>query len=70
VTSPVNMKGSVELPIKIYRPNTHPDFPNGGIMTNYLENIPVGTKVRAVGPKKRMEYFGNGFVRVYGKIVK
>lgn len=39
-------------------------------MTNYLYNIPVGTKVTAEGPKKRMQYYGSGLVRVGGKIVK
>jgi hypothetical protein len=35
------MKGTFEIPIKIYRPNENPKFPNGGELTPWLEKIPV-----------------------------
>lgn len=29
------------IPIKIYRPNAHPQFPNGGELTPWLEKLEV-----------------------------
>lgn len=69
-TSNVDTKGTVDLPIKIYRPGVHPDFPLGGKLTSWLENVEIGTKILADGPYKRVEYFGNGYVKVGGRIQK
>jgi len=35
------LKGTFDLLVKIYRPNSHPDFPNGGRLTPYLESLKV-----------------------------
>ena len=40
--SDVLQKGSVDFVIKIYRRNVHPAFPDGGLMTQYLETLKVG----------------------------
>lgn len=34
-------KGHFHIPIKIYRPNTHPQYPDGGELTPWLEQLPV-----------------------------
>ena len=34
--------GFVELLIKVYFANTHPKFPDGGKMTQYLESLKIG----------------------------
>lgn len=69
-TSPVYQKGFVDLPIKIYRPDCHPDFPLGGQMTSWLENIGIGSKFIVDGPYRRIEYFGDGYFRLKGNVVK
>ncbi|CAI2371891.1 unnamed protein product [Moneuplotes crassus] len=62
-SSPVDMKGSVEVPIKIYRANENSEFSEGGVMTTYLENMRLGDKILVNGPIERLQYYGNGLVR-------
>lgn len=40
--SPVTQENTFEVVVKIYRPNTHPSFPNGGEFTPHLEKLEVG----------------------------
>lgn len=44
--------------LKIYRSNQ--DFPKGGIMTQYLENLKPGDFVSLQGPIGRCVYLHNG----------
>jgi len=53
-------KGYVEFVIKVYFPNVHPRFPNGGAMTMHLENLKVGDRVDMRGPKGTLDYEGKG----------
>jgi len=46
--------------IKIYRKGIVPRFPDGGIMTQYLESIDVGSVMKMEGPKGRLNYLGYG----------
>ena len=39
-------------------------------MTNYLENMPIGSKITIGDMKRRMQYFGDGLVNIDGKIEK
>lgn len=52
--------GFVELMIKVYFANTHPKFPDGGKMTQYLENLKPGDKIDFRGPSGLLTYEGNG----------
>ncbi|CAI2372351.1 unnamed protein product [Moneuplotes crassus] len=63
VSSPVDMKGSVEVPIKVYRANEDPKYPDGGIMTSYLDKMKIGQRIKVLGPIERLQYYGNGLVR-------
>jgi len=69
-TSGVTQEGYVDLPIKVYRGDVHPDYMMGGQLTSWLESVNVGDKILVDGPYKRVEYFGNGYFRVKGRIVK
>lgn len=40
--STIQSNGYVDFVIKIYRKNVHPRFPDGGIMTQYLESLEQG----------------------------
>ena len=68
--SQVHEKGVVEFPIKIYRRNVHPKFPEGGKMTQYLETLKIGDKVEIEGPRGSLEYLGKGNFKINDKICK
>jgi|JI61114C2RNA_FD_contig_61_1149151_length_422_multi_2_in_0_out_0_1 cytochrome-b5 reductase len=35
----------MDILIKIYRPNSHPKFPNGGKLTPFLEKLELGDQL-------------------------
>ncbi|XP_044729780.1 NADH-cytochrome b5 reductase 2 [Chrysoperla carnea] len=53
-------KGYVDLVIKVYYKNTHPRFPDGGKMSQYLNDMKIGDKIDVRGPSGRLQYLGNG----------
>lgn len=53
-------KGFVDLVIKVYFKNVHPRFPDGGKMTQYLEDLKLGDEIEIRGPSGRLQYLGNG----------
>ena len=59
-TSKVHQKGYCEFIIKVYHPNVHPKFPHGGLMTQYLEKMPIGQYLKIEGPKGKLNYIGCG----------
>ncbi|XP_031537132.1 NADH-cytochrome b5 reductase 2 isoform X1 [Vicugna pacos] len=52
--------GFVDLIIKIYFKNVHPNHPEGGKMTQYLENMKIGDTILFRGPSGRLFYQGSG----------
>ena len=50
----------VDFVIKIYRKNVVPKFPEGGLMTQYLENLEIGETMLMSGPHGRLAYEGFG----------
>ena len=59
-TSTVHQKGFWEFVIKIYRKDENPRFPHGGMMSQYLEKMPIGEYLKMEGPKGKLEYNGRG----------
>ncbi|XP_012509849.1 PREDICTED: NADH-cytochrome b5 reductase 2 isoform X1 [Propithecus coquereli] len=53
-------RGFVDLIIKIYFKNVHPRYPEGGKMTQYLENMKIGDTILFRGPNGRLFYHGPG----------
>ncbi|CAH2092156.1 unnamed protein product [Euphydryas editha] len=53
-------KGYVDLVIKVYFKNVHPKFPEGGKMSQYLNNMKLGDTIDVRGPSGRLQYAGNG----------
>ncbi|CAG5056083.1 unnamed protein product [Parnassius apollo] len=53
-------KGYVDLVIKVYFKNVHPKFPEGGKMSQYLNNMKIGDTIDFRGPSGRLQYTGNG----------
>uniref|UniRef100_A0A8C9TTW4 NADH-cytochrome b5 reductase n=1 Tax=Scleropages formosus TaxID=113540 RepID=A0A8C9TTW4_SCLFO len=53
-------KGFVDLVIKIYYKNVNPKFPEGGKMSQYLENLRIGDTIDFRGPSGLLTYKGKG----------
>ena len=56
----ITSESYVDFVIKIYRKNIHPRFPDGGIMTQYLESLENGAKIKMEGPRGQLQYNGFG----------
>lgn len=66
-TSSVDEVGFFELVVKVYFKNVHPRFPNGGMMSQYLDSLSVGAMLDVKGPLGHIEYLGRGQFSVHGK---
>ncbi|XP_054797769.1 inducible nitrate reductase [NADH] 2-like [Prosopis cineraria] len=66
-TTSVNEVGYFELVVKIYFKGVHPKFPNGGLMSQHLDSLPIGSVVEVKGPLGHIEYIGRGNFLVHGK---
>ncbi|XP_062990329.1 NADH-cytochrome b5 reductase 3-like [Elgaria multicarinata webbii] len=53
-------KGFVDLVVKIYFKGVHPKFPEGGKMSQYLENLRIGETIDFRGPSGLLVYKGKG----------
>lgn len=58
--SPLSDRGFVDFLIKVYRPNIHPKFPEGGAMSQYVDRLKIGDTLQMEGPKGRLKYEGFG----------
>lgn len=59
-TSSDDELGYVDFVIKVYFPDKHPKFPEGGKMSHYLEKLSVGDSVDMRGPKGSLTYKRHG----------
>ncbi|CAL5012938.1 unnamed protein product [Urochloa decumbens] len=59
-TSAPDEPGHFELLVKVYFKDDHPKFPTGGVMTQHLDSLPIGSFVDVKGPLGRVEYAGRG----------
>jgi len=59
-TTSDDTKGYFELVIKVYFKDVHPKFPNGGKMTQHLESLKIGDKIKVRGPAGKIQYKGKG----------
>jgi cytochrome-b5 reductase len=57
-------RGYFDLMIKVYFANVHPKFPEGGKMSQHLEQLKIGECILVKGPEGRFEYLGKGSFRV------
>lgn len=53
-------QGHVDLVVKVYYKNCHPSFPEGGKMSQYLDNMAIGDTIDFRGPSGLLVYKGNG----------
>lgn len=66
-TSSIDEVGFFELVVKVYFKNVHPKFPNGGMMSQYLDSLTLGSVLDVKGPLGHIEYLGRGQFSVHGK---
>ncbi|KAM5575942.1 nitrate reductase [NAD(P)H] [Rosa sericea] len=66
-TSSIDEVGYFDLVVKVYFKNVHPRFPNGGLMSQYLDSLPIGSALDVKGPLGHIEYNGKGNFLVHGK---
>ncbi|KAI5616150.1 NADH-cytochrome b5 reductase 2 [Silurus asotus] len=57
-------QGHVDLIIKVYHKNTHPNYPDGGKMSQYLNDMKIGDTIDFRGPNGLLVYNGNGFFAI------
>ncbi|KAI4871947.1 hypothetical protein NFI96_002732 [Prochilodus magdalenae] len=53
-------QGFVDLVVKVYFKNTHPNYPDGGKMSQYLNDMKIGDTIDFRGPNGLLVYNGNG----------
>jgi cytochrome-b5 reductase len=53
-------EGFVDLVVKVYFKNVHPKFPDGGKMSQYLDNMEIGDYIDFRGPSGLLVYNGRG----------
>ncbi|XP_072242715.1 NADH-cytochrome b5 reductase 2 [Leuresthes tenuis] len=51
-------QGFIDLVVKIYYKNTHPLYPDGGQMSQYLDNMSIGDTIDFRGPSGLLVYQG------------
>jgi NAD(P)H-flavin reductase len=66
-TSNDDTKGIVELVIKVYFKETVDKFPDGGWMSQYLNDMAIGDTLDFRGPVGKLNYLGNGVFSIGGK---
>ncbi|KAG8485390.1 hypothetical protein CXB51_021497 [Gossypium anomalum] len=67
-TSSIDEVGHFDLLVKIYFKGVHPKFPNGGLMSQYLDSLPLGSSLKVKGPMGHIQYTGRGNFLVHGKL--
>jgi len=53
-------RGFMDLLVKVYFRNVHPTYPDGGKITQYLDNLKLGDTIDIRGPSGRCVYKGYG----------
>jgi NAD(P)H-flavin reductase len=61
------MEGKFEMLIKVYYKDVHPQFPEGGKMTQYLNDLPMYETIKCRGPFGKLTYLGDGDFKILKK---
>jgi hypothetical protein len=58
------MRGRFEMLIKVYFKGVHNEYPDGGKMSQHLNNIALGSNIKVRGPFGKLTYYGDGNVKI------
>ncbi|KAH7936490.1 hypothetical protein HPB49_000102 [Dermacentor silvarum] len=62
-----DQRGSFEIIVKIYKAGVSTEFPQGGLMSQFLDTLQPGDEVQIRGPRGKFVYEGHGsFVTAHG----
>ncbi|XP_037276749.2 NADH-cytochrome b5 reductase 3 [Rhipicephalus microplus] len=65
--SPCDRRGTFDIIVKVYRAGVCPQFPQGGVMSQFLDSLKPGDDVQIRGPRGMFVYEGHGtFVTALG----
>jgi cytochrome-b5 reductase len=63
-----DVKGYVDLVVKVYFKDVHPKFPEGGKMSQHLEHLQLGETIEVSGPKGKLSYVGKGEFQIKHRV--
>ncbi|KAJ3689963.1 hypothetical protein LUZ61_019127 [Rhynchospora tenuis] len=66
-SSHADEKGHFDLVVKVYFKGENPNYPNGGVMSQHLDSLPIGSTIDIKGPLGEIEYTGRGNFLVKGE---
>ncbi|KAI6233560.1 Cytochrome-b5 reductase [Aphelenchoides fujianensis] len=66
-TSDDDQRGFIDFLVKIYGPNEHPEYPEGGLLTPWLDSLQINEEANFTGPVGRISYRGDGLFRIREK---
>lgn len=55
-----NQRATFDIVVKVYKAGTSLTYPNGGLMSQYLDHLMPGDEIQVQGPKGRFVYEGRG----------
>ncbi len=61
------MQGRLEVLVKVYFKDLHPQFPEGGKMSQYLNGLELSQSIKVRGPFGKLSYFGDGNFKILKK---
>ncbi|KAH7969363.1 hypothetical protein HPB52_017126 [Rhipicephalus sanguineus] len=65
--SPCDRRGTFDIIVKVYKAGVSPRFPQGGLMSQFLDSLQPGDEVQIRGPRGKFVYEGHGaFVTAHG----
>ncbi|KAH6935306.1 hypothetical protein HPB50_005058 [Hyalomma asiaticum] len=65
--SPCDRRGTFDIIVKVYKAGVSPQFPQGGVMSQFLDTLQPGDEVQIRGPRGKFVYEGHGsFVTAHG----
>ncbi|KAL1448199.1 hypothetical protein MTO96_044126 [Rhipicephalus appendiculatus] len=65
--SPCDRHGTFDIIVKVYRAGVSPQFPQGGLMSQFLDSLQPGDDVQIRGPRGMFVYEGHGtFLTTHG----
>lgn len=61
------MEGKFEMLIKVYYKDAHPQFPEGGKMSQFLHGLGLEKSIKVRGPYGKLSYLGDGNFKILKK---